>query len=355
MNREQNEELDDLFDIDRMEEEVKKVKRRSILKLILIILAIVLLIVAIILAYLFYTDKKARKLTEEQVEFLTTANEFYKYPNTIVQTSTEVEDNARKINVSEIGFKLLKDRFIPFTTTTTDIGSDGNGAAYPTIEINHMNKEKDGDTYRVGINNLTSGNRLAEFYHPNKNYKTLKQDLDNLNEMPKNTYLEMAISFDKAYSSEEVKEMLPSNIQPTFFWLDGYDLSKDIDYTTPTFNNELYGYNNPTTDLEKKFWTNKIKNEQDYIKQMKASNFYFYSNGSLSENEVMDGQGKSVYETLKNKSDKGENLVIGISVVATKEDLEKIVDAKYIRASSVGVISNEVDAENYYEQTEKIN
>nr|WP_228471836.1 anti sigma factor C-terminal domain-containing protein [Listeria welshimeri] len=135
--------------------------------------------------------------------------------------------------------------------------------------------------------------------------------------------------------------------------LDGYDLS--IDDMPSTLNEQLYGYDNPNTNLENKFWTNPIEDEQDYIKQMKLSNFTFYSNGSISQDGTVYGSGKSVYKVLKTKSDKGEKLVIGISIVATKDELQQLADVNYIRASSVGVISNAVDAANYYEQTGEIN
>lgn len=118
---------------------------------------------------------------------------------------------------------------------------------------------------------------------------------------------------------------------------------------------KLDGYDNPNTNLENKFWTNPIEDEQDYIKQMKLSNFTFYSNGSISQDGTVYGSGKSVYKVLKTKSDKGEKLVIGISIVATKEELQQLANVNYIRASSVGVISNAVDAANYYEQTGEIN
>ncbi|EAC3456748.1 hypothetical protein VV27_14630 [Listeria monocytogenes] len=356
MNKEPNDELEDLFDIEKMSKEVKKVKRRSISKTAVIIIGIILLILAGVLGYLYISNKvasdKARKQAENYVSFVTTINEFYKYPNTILQTSTEISDNNRKVEVSEINFKLLKDRFTPFTTATISLGSDGIGSGYPTIEINLEEKEKDGEKYNVGINDLTTGNRLADFFHPRKEYSPMKQDLKNLSEFPKNSYLEMAISFDKAYSSEEVERMLPKNLKPTFFWLDGYDLSID-DMPSP-INEKLYGYDNPSNNLEKKFWGNPVKDEQDYIKRMKLSNFTFYSNGSISQDGTVHGSGKSVYKVLKTKSDKGEKLVIGISIVATKEELQQLVGANYIRASSVGVISNAVDATNYYEQTGEI-
>lgn len=141
--------------------------------------------------------------------FKIVTNEFYKYPNTILQTSTEISDNNRKVEISEVNFKLLKDRFIPFTTATMSLDSDGIGSGYPTIEINLEEKEKDGEKYKVGINDLTTGNRLADYYHPLKKYSSMKQDLKKLSEFPKNTYLEMAISFDKAYSSLEVEKCYP--------------------------------------------------------------------------------------------------------------------------------------------------
>lgn len=357
MSKEPNDELEDLFDIEKMSKEVKKVKRRSISKTSVIIIGIVLLILAGVLGYLYISNKvasdKARKQAENHVAFVTTINEFYKYPNTILQTSTEISDNNRKVEISEVNFKLLKDRFIPFTTATMSLDSDGIGSGYPTIEINLEEKEKDGEKYKVGINDLTTGNRLADYYHPLKKYSSMKQDLKKLSEFPKNSYLEMAISFDKAYSSLEVEKMLPNNLKPTFFWLDGYDLSID-DMPSP-LNEQLYGYDNPNTNLENKFWTNPIEDEQDYIKQMKLSNFTFYSNGSISQDGTVYGSGKSVYKVLKTKSDKGEKLVIGISIVATKEELQQLANVNYIRASSVGVISNAVNAANYYEQTGEIN
>lgn len=57
-----------------------------------------------------------------------------------------------------------------------------------------------------------AGKKVMEFYHPSVKYKSYINDLENLDEIGNNKVMEISLSFDKAYSLEEIKNMIPDDV-----------------------------------------------------------------------------------------------------------------------------------------------
>ena len=72
--------------------------------------------------------------------------------------------------------------------------------------------------------------REMRFYLPFVKYLNYVNDLERISEL-QNKVAEVALSFDKAYTAEEVVKMLPEGIRPVWLWVDTYDETKAETYT----------------------------------------------------------------------------------------------------------------------------
>ncbi|NOU77869.1 hypothetical protein GC101_03145 [Paenibacillus sp. LMG 31459] len=74
--------------------------------------------------------------------------------------------------------------------------------------------------------NPHNGQKEMAYYIPGVEYSgAILNDLNLLTRMEPEELAEMALSFDKPYSFEEVKSMLPREVRPVWYWVDTYDES----------------------------------------------------------------------------------------------------------------------------------
>ncbi len=72
------------------------------------------------------------------------------------------------------------------------------------------------------------GNKETTFYHPYIEYDAYPNDLTLLDETGEDKYIELALSFDRSYTPEEVQRMLPSEVKIAWYWVDTYS-EKNLD------------------------------------------------------------------------------------------------------------------------------
>ncbi|MGL6174467.1 MAG: anti sigma factor C-terminal domain-containing protein [Cellulosilyticaceae bacterium] len=172
------------------------------------------------------------------------------------------------------------------------------------------------------------GNKTMRFYHPNIGYEEYSDDLARLEEFDEKDIVEIGLSFDKSYSWEAIKSILPENIDINWCWIDSIQI----------------------TDV--------MKEEQVLFEEDNVVGFYaIESNGAAIEKPVekfMDtleliriktNKYKMSIETilndLKEKQeivDEKQDLVIGAVVVGRVSDLKAIQNSEMIKASSFGMI-----------------
>ena len=58
------------------------------------------------------------------------------------------------------------------------------------------------------------------FFYPFVDYPQYKNDLQLLDQIEANKNMEIALSFDQAYSMDEVRDMLPNDITLSWYWID---------------------------------------------------------------------------------------------------------------------------------------
>ena len=197
------------------------------------------------------------------------------------------------------------------------------------IEISIGNSEYEQYSYE--------GNRVMNFFHPSLPYQKYAFDLNELNKVNDGKLIEMALSFDQAYTYEEVVSMLPQDVSLQWNWVDTYSPEELNGFKDPSltesgnlisFNeNEVAGF--PTISKTGEKIENPIHS--------------FISSLDLAVSK--GGTHKEEFENIHNVLRKGHasltdrNVeIIGVVVVGDKQQLQSLLDKKYIKASSFGTI-----------------
>lgn len=193
------------------------------------------------------------------------------------------------------------------------------------------------------------GQREMVFFYPFLDYPDYKNDLQLLDNIASTKRMEMALSFDKDYTMEEVNDMLPQNVTLSWYWLD--DLNEQekesskprtqeqqrsdgttytVDYP-PRLRSErtVYGikaYDSNGTSLEEPeqqfIWA--FKNGMDYDTRFKSEFERVFQNVAGEDGEITK-------EDLR---------IFGVVVTGDTESLKNLQDRSFIRAASLGVITD---------------
>lgn len=304
MKKREENELEDIFDDNSLKKTLKKAKRVTLVRTLLISV-----IVCLAVGYGVYrmnswiVDKRGSEVALKHMQ----EDSVMKAPNTFVQTEN-INFGFFQGTVKRKVYKVIEDKIIPWDTE--DVHYDFHGyystsfSSYSTI-VN--------DTTVV---NIPSGEKEMMFYVPQYTYKSYLDDLSKLNDYPEDKYMELAISFDKSYSLEEVKKMLPQSVHPTWFWVNEY-ANKPAEKSEPEYGRWLLGIYEPTSNLGEVESDITIKNEQDFLQNLKKYD-------------------KNLYKSVQKKQKDG--LIIGVVVTGTKEDLLSLKGKSYVKASSIGAV-----------------
>ncbi|RAZ73444.1 anti sigma factor C-terminal domain-containing protein [Planococcus halotolerans] len=169
------------------------------------------------------------------------------------------------------------------------------------------------------------GERVIEFYTPNGNYEFLPDDRSLLNKINENKVVEMAFSFDAAYSIEEVENRFSNQLN--WYWVDTGFTELQTEELEPIFGNNAHGFltNQDSVESANRF-IQQIKwlQEEQGDFQEEANHFY----------ETMTKNGQTDLEP--------ENLeIIGVVVTGTPEELKRFNDTQMIRVAVLGVTADE--------------
>lgn len=164
------------------------------------------------------------------------------------------------------------------------------------------------------------GERMIEFYSSSGIYDSLPDDRPLLAEIGSHKNVEMAFSFDAAYSIEEV-EAIFSN-QANWYWVD----ASSPDEQEPLLGSSAYGFLSHQNPLES---ANGFIQQIDWLQEEKSE---------------FQAEVKQLYEKLaadSQSSVKAENLKIsGVVVTGTPEELQQFADIPIIRAAVLGVTTD---------------
>jgi len=181
--------------------------------------------------------------------------------------------------------------------------------------------------------------RMMRFYHPEVRYSEFSDDLAILSEFADDTLVEMALSFDRKYSPEEVREGIPEGITLKWHWVDTYSKiyidgvnAKNIEMkngdtikmeASPERAIQIYGFEDSS------------ESEQRFIQSIEK--------GLRLEAGKYFGEYERIHHNMKGDSSTltADNLnIIGAVVTGTAQELTALEDVDMIRASVLGVTAN---------------
>ncbi|MDN5387026.1 MULTISPECIES: anti sigma factor C-terminal domain-containing protein [Bacillus] len=304
MKEPNEDELKNIFDDKSLNKSLKKAKRVTFFRTLFISAIVsILLVVGIYKTNLWWMSEKGSEVASELIR----RDAVMKAPNTIINTET-LDIGLFKGTIKREVYKVIEDKVIPWDTQEVHFGLRG----FQSTSFSSHSTNID-DTTQIHI---PSGEREMLFYVPQFNYKNYANDLSKIKEFPNDKYIEMAISFDKSYSLEEVKTMLPKSVNPTWYWVNYYS-NKSDDRESPESGQWLFGISDPSSKLGQVLSTPKVKSESDFLDRLKKFN-------------------KNDYEYVKKRQKDG--LIIGVVVTGTKDSLSSLQGQPYVKASSLGVI-----------------
>ncbi|SFD39361.1 anti sigma factor C-terminal domain-containing protein [Clostridium uliginosum] len=312
--------IDDIFS-DKMENEIKneirvgrnKLNRKLIIKSIIITLLILLI---------------------GNIAIKTTSDKCISYFST---KDREVQDLAyRVMNPNEyIGATRYRGTGYFSFESTYDISRKISAKNLYAGEINNYGGigknnicggQSEGKTIRINDDitqrsNTVYGLRKLYFAYPYVDYENLINDFHILNEIEDNKVLEMAISFDKEYSYEEVNNMIDKNLI-TFYWVDNKsDEQKE--------NNK----NSQFKELVQEDMTIGIKSNNRYGEIM-----YDLNDRKM---DFIDGIRKlqsTDYKDLVKNIDENNIKINGVVVVGAPSEINKLANTNFIKNAVMGSV-----------------
>ncbi|AIQ30675.1 MULTISPECIES: anti sigma factor C-terminal domain-containing protein [unclassified Paenibacillus] len=185
--------------------------------------------------------------------------------------------------------------------------------------------------------NSATGDREMIFYHPEIDYDSYEDSISQLKQLGDDTLVEMALSFDQAYTLDKTQKLLPAGMQPVWLWTDAY---------TPSYKKYL------------KETRQTIAADSMIIYGFHGEQFAPYGgvNSFINSVEQLRKHGKNftweadqVHQSLagdNNILEPDDITIIGVVVTGTAKQLEALQKQAYIKASTFGVVSDSITLPN---------
>lgn len=323
--------MEDLFDVKKMEKSIGKAKRRSTWKTVFIsISAFFVLYIGGLTLNSFITPLLASPIQDGFVHYnnIHGANEFVGveefYPGILggenrYKTYKWIEGKIIYTGDGSYGYGILRD--------------EASGRAGARSLVSPM------DT-KIMPNHNELGQRIMFFFYPQLTYDDTSNDLQFLDEISNDKLVEMALSFDKGYSSSEAMALIPKGISKTWLWV-----NHEFDET------QLYTHHyNENLELEKKtpitkradsaFGYSVINTDGTFVENP-AERFI----GAISSGTKRKSYWQDTFKMLNqnisgddNKLSVSDLVINGMVVTGTAENLKQLQGLPFIKASSLGIV-----------------
>ncbi len=192
------------------------------------------------------------------------------------------------------------------------------------------------------------GQREMVFFYPFLTYSYYKNDLELLDDLPPYHVMEMALSFDQEYSMEEVNNKLPENVTLAWYWINDLN-EQEIEASRPRVEEQYHSDGEAyTVDYPAKLRSEKtaygIKAYNPNGTPLEDPEQYFI--WALQNGMKYDTRFKSEFERVfqniageDNEISKEDLRVWGVVVTGDAESLNTLRDLPFIKAASLGVIT----------------
>jgi hypothetical protein len=305
---------------------VKKAKTRSIFKMIVISLIICL----IVFPSMYFIGNSVMKLKIDKQSNMDLA--------WIRIIGANIEEDGTRFSYSPIS-----------ATVTTKLVKKVDGVPIPWGEqekvysifggsksVSSLESGGSGSILDERIPIYYHGERVVEFYHPQVNYKEIFDDRILLDQFDKNSVVEMALSFDKSYSIEEVDNIFKESI--AWYWVDTFK-DKDIDEQNENNKNKTNSRGHTISGHHaigfKNYKHPNAKPAMDFISTLQL----LESNGGKYKNKA-----SKIIDNITDKKrldlEPANIKVSGIVITGKPSTLKKITDRAIIRAATLGATTN---------------
>lgn len=325
---------DFLFDVKQTKKIMRKARFWSTIKII----GIATIVTPIILLVLWYglrtiSIKNAYKVMDDIRLFNLISG-----PN--VQISNQVyDDHLFGGKIKTTTYKVLGDENRPYIWEPIEseynlFGSHTRNYVFSSIQMESSGSLEEAN--QIERFNDYTGDREMFFYHPEVTYDNYKDDLAEVAQFEEDTLVELGISFDKAYSFEEIKSMLPTEVQTNWWWVnaftsEGWAFMKQGKGTVSANSPFIYGFHSeqsrPTYE----------QYQEDEIET------FIQNLEKLRESKNFEWETDQVYQSLIGDNgtlDLSDVKIIGAVVTGTPEQLKTLEGQTYIKSSTFGVISD---------------
>ncbi|MCY6485768.1 anti sigma factor C-terminal domain-containing protein [Clostridium aestuarii] len=334
--------IDELFENCKKNKFKKVVRKAKWFSIIRNIIICIFVITAISIANLQTSGSKGQKLLDDIREY-----KYISAPNTFI-SQYMVQVGALNSEIQYYTYKIIEDKPVYFDQERWNYSIIPlfSETVADTTNISMGKAESEQELYD-NLKYNKYGRELMKFYYPYVKYDKYKNDLQLVDKIGDNKCMEMALSFDKLYSIDEVNKLIPKNVTLTWYWV---DTSNDKEKEEHKSSERHYA-----NDKEKKYISaNEIALEDEvYGIKVLDRNGVIYENPENRFIDVIESQKdkksrfeteyKRIYDNLKGKDDKitKDDLKIqGVVVTGNAEDIKKLKTLPFIKAYSLGVVRN---------------
>ena len=334
-----DEKLKELFENKNSSKFEKVIKKAKLFSITRGVITSILVFTIVSFMVLVFNGSTLNKLGNERMGEL---ENYYKiaHPNAYIGTN-QMDDGLMTGELDYVTYRFLGNKPIfdgnekesySYVPLINGVYGDNSGLLYEPVG------ESEQGVYEAKRYNKV-GKSIMEFYNPNVKYDRYIDDLSMINQIGKDKIMEISLSFDKFYSIEQVKNMIPENIALNWYWVDTYTSNevdqlsskteKTITKNTIFYEDSVYGIK--AIDGQGK---NIDSPEKDFI-------------DTISYGKTTKGNFKQLYETLFNKLSKDgvtirrdDIKISGVVVTGDKDSLIPLKDKSFIKASSLGAVGD---------------
>jgi hypothetical protein len=180
------------------------------------------------------------------------------------------------------------------------------------------------------VYSLETMQREMQFYRYDKQHDAYVNDLERVSKLD-NKVMEVALSFDKPYSLEEVKKMLPADVKQVWYWV---DTPESMRYTgeppsLPIWDKYVMGFD-------------ATKAEKDFIEELRIAKGK-QKKGDSAHLDGIRGYAQEVNEALRKDKDeptKEDIKIIGAVVTGDEKRLMSLQGLPFFKAISLGAVAD---------------
>lgn len=299
---------------DQVNKMLKKAKRKSVFKQIIISAVVTLILVPTMFLGISHLSNRSYINMSMEIEDI----------NKITRPNTQLVETMIRYGLfggeaEYTGYKVIEGVPVPLGKENYEYNFLNNFSRKDKFNVIKVPEGDSGVSYHIN-----SMQRDMQFYHPGKKYSNYQNDTEIIGRYP-NEVAEMAISFDKPYSIEQIQKMLPNGVNPAWYWVDTYENPEKLD--SPDSSLEVYGIAHSSNNVDLK---------RDFLGSIQTG---------LKEEGRYKREYKRIYDVLrdgKKEPTEDDVQIIGVVVTGKTEDLTKLNGQTYAKAIVLGAMAEDL-------------